>query len=243
MRPEYGAVPLPSGKATNPWAKDPYDSYLLWVGQAFVLFLWIVALCVVLPLTLLGVMHYVLIDLFLFAAAASSLYLVYVYGTTLNSCCCLFSVTGGTQLLCLVQLIPMLFYVAVETNNIFVAVFRGQGFVAMTWLTQLLGSFGVLVGLPFVVAGLYGYFFLSLALMAAAMYKGPDICAYYAILGAAKCGEARLAELGVMAFDLSFQVYCIWVVKSCLEYLQGNMDGGFGILLAGTPGPQSRSYP
>ena len=33
MRPEYGAVPLPSGKATNPWAKDPYDSYLLWVGQ------------------------------------------------------------------------------------------------------------------------------------------------------------------------------------------------------------------
>ena len=49
--------------------------------------------------------------------------------------------------------------------------------------------------------------------MAAAMYKGPDICAYYAILGAAKCGEARLAELGVMAFDLSFQVYCIWVVR------------------------------
>jgi len=261
MRPAYGAVPLPSEKATNPWAKDPYDSYLLWVGQAFVLFLWIVALCVVLPLTLLGVMHYVLIDLFLFAAAASSLYLVYVYGTTLNSCCCLFSVTGGTQLLCLVQLIPMLFYVAVETNNIFVAVFRGHGFVATTWFTQLLGSFGVLVGLPFVVAGLYGasykyptlvkvflfylvgYFFLSLGLMAAAMYKGPDICAYYAILGAAKCGQARLTELGVMAFDLSFQIYCIWVVKSCVEYLQGNMDGGFGILLAGTPGPQSRSYP
>merc|ERR1719181_710177 len=198
MKPIYGAVPLPTEKATNPWAGDPLDPVIVVVVKVFVLLLWIVALFVVLPLTLLGVIHYVIIDLFIFAAALTSLYLVYVYGTTLHSCCCLFSVTGGTQLMALAQFFPMLFFVAVETNNVFVSILRGHGFVALNWALQLLGSFCVLLGLPFVVAGLYGacyksptmvriflsylvgYFFLSLILMAAQMYKGPDICTYYA---------------------------------------------------------------
>ena len=74
-----------------------------------------------------------------------------------------FSTTGGTTLLAVGQLIAMMFFVAVETNNVFVAAMRGHGsgragctapvkparrFVVLTWFWQLVGSFAVILGLP-----------------------------------------------------------------------------------------------
>jgi hypothetical protein len=247
----YGAVPLPPARATNPGAKDGSAEAALTVMEMIAAALWFVALLVVLPLTLFGVIHYVIIDIFIFIAASASLYLVYVYGMDLKSCCYCFSITGGTRLVALTQLIPMLFVLSVEASNIFVGTMRGRGFVALNWATQLFGSFAIFLGLPFVVAGFVGsvtrspslvkiflwyetaYFVLGILFSGAAMYKGPDVCAYYEVLGAAKCGEARLAELGILVFDLVYQIYIIWVIRSCVHELQGGMDKGFATLLAG----------
>jgi hypothetical protein len=247
----YGAVPLAPPRATDPGARDKNAEAALTVMEMITAALWFVAVLVVLPLTLFGVIHYIIIDIFIFLAASASLYLVYVYGMDVKTCCCCFSVTGGTRLLALTQLIPMLFILAVEASNIFVGTMRGSGFVAVNWATQLFGSFAIFLGLPFVVAGLVGtvtrspslvklflyyetaYFVLGMCFSAAVMYKGPDVCAYYAVLGAAKCGEARLVELGMLVFDLVFQIYVIWVVRSCVHELQGGMDKGFATLLAG----------
>jgi hypothetical protein len=247
----YGAVPLPSARATDPGARDKTAEAALTVMEMIAGALWFVAILVVLPLTLFGVIHYVMIDIFIFLAASASLYLVYVYGMDLKTCCFCFSITGGTRLLALVQLIPMLFVLAVEASNIFVGTMRGRGFVALNWAGQLFGSFAIFVGLPFVVAGFVGtvnrspslvkiflwyevaYFVLGMFFSAAVMYKGPDVCTYYEVLGAEKCGEARLAELGVLVSDLVFQIYVIWVIRSCVHELQGGMDKGFATLLAG----------
>jgi hypothetical protein len=247
----YGAVPLPPARATNPGAKDGGEQAALAIMEMIAMALWFVALIVVLPLTLFGVIHYMMIDIFIFLAASASLYLVYVYGMDLKTCCCCFSIIGGTRLVAILQLIPMLFVLAVEASNIFVGTMRGRGFVALNWASQLLGSFAVFLGLPFVVAGFVGtvmrspalvklflwysvaYLLLGMCFSGAVMYKGPDICGYYEVLGAAKCGEARLAELGVLTFDLVFQIYVIWVIRSCVHELQGGMDKGFATLMTG----------
>jgi hypothetical protein len=228
-----------------------YGEATLAILKMVALALWVVALFVVLPLTLFGVIHYVLIDVFIFIAAGTSLYLVYVYGTTLNSFLGCFSVVWGTRIICLSQLIPMLFFMGIEGSNIFVGTMRGSGFVAVNWAAQLFGSFVVFLGFPFVVAGFIGtvtksppllqlfvwyqvaYMLFSICFSAAIMYKGPDVCEYYHVLGAGNCGLARLTELGVLLLDLVWQTYIIWVVRSCMQQFQGGFSKGFSTLLVG----------
>lgn len=245
----YGSLGLPPKRALDPYGQDPLAQVFLWGLQTFVYALWIVSFCVVLPMSLFGIIHYMLIDVFLLLASASTFVLIYMYGHTLSTACCCFSVGGGTRLIAALQLSGMAFYLAIESSNIFVSLARGTGFVAVQWAYQLLSAVFIFAGIPFACAGLYGtlyrseqavrvfqwwlvfLFVVSVGIGVGNMYKGEDVCAYYLLRGAAECGHARLVELGALLVDFAWQLYCIWIVKSYVEEMQGSKYAGFEVLL------------
>lgn len=181
----------------------------------------------------------------------------------LNQFCCGCSLTFGVTFILTAHLIMNLFYIGSSTAAIIMHV-PTMG-LSQDLTTQILMSAFGLMGIPFIVAALYGmwyrmeshlrlylyYMGLSLALdLGYVMYTilADDMCALLPSSitsgGAAfACGAARIFVISFLVVTTAIQVYfvfCVWSL--CEDFRAGGVGSGFPLLLGSAVEARRQKY-